>query len=596
MRIFLLISIGIIILNCTHHNLQPVVDDITIEELYEHVAFLASDSLKGRKPGTPEADMAARYIRDQIKKAGLQLLGDDGFQYFDVITAVEPGSANSLSFDNFIAKINDDYIPLAFSKDTSAQAELVFVDYGFDFEEDSVAWHSYKDLDVKGKYVLVLRGDPDPERGNSVFESYNSLRHKVLIAKDKGVLGVVFVSGKNIDPDDALIEMTVNDGRTSAGVQVVHIKRAVADRILARHNVTIESLENEINESRQPKSIILDQLINISTEIVKKSESTQNVVALLPGNDPVLKDEYIVIGAHYDHLGMGGSGSGSRRPDTVAVHNGADDNASGVASIIEMVEKMASKKNELKRSVIFIAFGAEEMGLLGSKFFTDNSPVNIKDIKAMLNLDMVGSLNKETKALTVGGTGTAIGLSDLVSQLADSTKLFIKQSTEGYGPSDHASFYMKDIPVLFFFTGVTEEYHTPDDIIDSLNFAGQKVVSDYAYDLAMAIDTRNEALVYKEAGPKVKTEGGRRSLKVTLGIMPDFASVNTKGVRADMVIKDRPAYRAGMQNGDIIVAMEGKPVGDIYEYMARLKEFKKGQRISVDVIRGNEKIVLIVEL
>jgi aminopeptidase YwaD len=596
MKIFLLISIGIIILNCTHHNLQPVVDDITIEELYEHVAFLASDSLKGRKPGTPEADMAARYIRDQIKKAGLQLLGDDGFQYFDVITAVEPGSANSLSFDNVIAKINDDYIPLAFSKDTSAQAELVFVDYGFDFEEDSVAWHSYKDLDVKGKYVLVLRGDPDPERGNSVFESYNSLRHKVLIAKDKGVLGVVFVSGKNIDPDDALIEMTVNDGRTSAGVQVVHIKRAVADRILASHNVTIESLENEINESRQPKSIILDQLINISTEIVKKSESTQNVVALLPGNDPVLKDEYIVIGAHYDHLGMGGSGSGSRRPDTVAVHNGADDNASGVASIIEMVEKMASKKNELKRSVIFIAFGAEEMGLLGSKFFTDNSPVNIKDIKAMLNLDMVGSLNKETKALTVGGTGTAIGLSDLVSQLADSTKLFIKQSTEGYGPSDHASFYMKDIPVLFFFTGVTEEYHTPDDIIDSLNFAGQKVVSDYAYDLAMAIDTRNEALVYQEAGPKVKTEGGRRSLKVTLGIMPDFASVNTKGVRADMVIKDRPAYRAGMQNGDIIVAMEGKPVGDIYEYMARLKEFKKGQRISVDVIRGNEKIVLIVEL
>ena len=596
MKIFLLISIGIIILNCTHHNLQPVVDDITIEELYEHVAFLASDSLKGRKPGTPEADMAARYIRDQIKKAGLQLLGDDGFQYFDVITAVEPGSANSLSFDNVIAKINDDYIPLAFSKDTSAQAELVFVDYGFDFEEDSVAWHSYKDLDVKGKYVLVLRGDPDPERGNSVFESYNSLRHKVLIAKDKGVLGVVFVSGKNIDPDDALIEMTVNDGRTSAGVQVVHIKRAVADRILASHNVTIESLENEINESRQPKSIILDQLINISTEIVKKSKSTQNVVALLPGNDPVLKDEYIVIGAHYDHLGMGGSGSGSRRPDTVAVHNGADDNASGVASIIEMVEKMASKKNELKRSVIFIAFGAEEMGLLGSKFFTDNSPVNIKDIKAMLNLDMVGSLNKETKALTVGGTGTAIGLSDLVSQLADSTKLFIKQSTEGYGPSDHASFYMKDIPVLFFFTGVTEEYHTPDDIIDSLNFAGQKVVSDYAYDLAMAIDTRNEALVYQEAGPKVKTEGGRRSLKVTLGIMPDFASVNTKGVRADMVIKDRPAYRAGMQNGDIIVAMEGKPVGDIYEYMARLKEFKKGQRISVDVIRGNEKIVLIVEL
>ncbi len=596
MRILLVIIIGLMILNCTHHNLQPVIADITVEELYEHVAFLASDSLKGRKPGTPEADIAARYIRDQIKKAGLQLLGDDGFQYFDVITAVEPGPANNLSFDNFTVKINEDYIPLAFSKDTSAQAKVVFVDYGFDFDDDSISWHSYKDLDVKGKYVLVLRGDPDPERGHSVFESYNSLRHKVLVAKDKGASGVIFVSGEKIDPDDALIEMTVNDGRTSAGVQVIHIKRHVADRMLANRNVTIKSLEKEINDYRQPMSIKLDQIVNISTEIVKKSESTQNVLALLRGNDPVLKEEYIVIGAHYDHLGLGGSGSGSRRPDTVAIHNGADDNASGVASIIEIVEKMASRKNELKRSIIFIAFGAEEMGLLGSKFFIDHSPIHIEDIIAMLNLDMVGSLNKETKVLTIGGTGTAIGLSDLVNQLVDSTKLIVKQSTEGYGPSDHASFYMKDIPVIFFFTGVTEEYHTPDDIVDSLNFIGQKVVSEYAYDLAMAIDMRNEALVYQEAGPKIRTEGGRRSLKVTLGIMPDFASVNSKGVRADIVIKDRPAYRAGMQNGDIIMAMDGKPVGDIYEYMARLKEFKKGQRISVDVIRGNEKVVLIVEL
>jgi hypothetical protein len=584
------------IFNCAHQNQQPVVDEITVEELYEHVAFLASDSLKGRKPGTPEADIAASYIRDQLSKAGLHLLGENGFQYFDVVTNVEAGPKNSLSFDNFVAVLNEDFVPLAFSKDTSAQAEVVFVDYGFDFDEDSVVWHSYEGLDVKGKYVLILRGDPDPERSSSVFESYNSLRHKVLIAKDKGAIGVLFVSGINIDLDDALIEMTVNDGRTSAGVQVVQIKRSVADRLLEKQNVTIEILGKEINDSRQPKNIVLNQVVSLSTEIIKKSKTTQNVVALLSGNDPILKNEYIVIGAHYDHLGMGGPGSGSRRPDTVAIHNGADDNASGVATIIEVVEKMASMKNDLKRSVIFIAFGAEEMGLLGSKFFTDNPLVGIKNVKAMFNLDMVGSLNPETKALTIGGTGTAVGLSDLVNQLADSTKLVVKQSTEGYGPSDHASFYMKDIPVLFFFTGVTQEYHTPNDIVDSLNFVGQKVVGDYAYDLVMDVNTRSEVLVYQEAGPKVKMEGGRRSLKVTLGIMPDFASENTKGLRADMVIKDRPAYRAGMQNGDIIVAMEGKSVGDIYEYMARLKEFKKGQRISVDVMRGNEKLVLIVEL
>ncbi|HES59848.1 MAG TPA: M20/M25/M40 family metallo-hydrolase, partial [Caldithrix sp.] len=568
MRIIILFIIGLTLYNCAHHDTQPMVDNITVEELYEHVAFLASDSLKGRKPGTPEGDLAAAYIRDQIKKSGLQLLGDNGFQYFDVVTDVEPGPVNSLTINDFTAKINEDYIPLAFSKDTSAQAEVVFVDYGFDFDDDSVAWHSYKNLDVKGKYVLILRGDPDPERGNSVFESYNSLRHKVLKAKDQGVLGLLFVSGKNIDPDDALIEMTVNDGRTSAGVQVIHIKRAVADKLLEKQNVTIEALEKEINENRQPKSIQLNQVISLSTQIIKKTARTQNVVGLLPGNDAFLKNEYIVIGAHYDHLGMGGTGSGSRRPDTMAVHNGADDNASGVASIIEIVEKIASMKNENKRSLIFIAFGAEEMGLLGSKFFTDHPLIDIKNVKTMFNLDMVGSLNKETKALTVGGTGTAVGLSDLVTQLVDTTKLVLKQSTEGYGPSDHASFYMKDIPVLFFFTGVTQEYHTPDDIVDSLNFAGQKIVSDYVYNLAMTIDNRSEALVFQEAGPKAPMESGRRSLKVTLGIMPDFASANTKGLRADMVIKDKPAYRAGMQNGDIIVAMDGKPVADIYEYMA----------------------------
>jgi len=341
--------------------------------------------------------------------------------------------------------------------------------------------------------------------------------------------------------------------------------------------------------------MVLNEKIVLATQVIKKQETTQNVVAVLPGNDPLLKNKYVVIGAHYDHLGMGGMGSGSRRPDTIAVHNGADDNASGVASMLELAEKMAAHKKDFKRSVIFIAFGAEEMGLLGSKFFTGNSPVDLENIELMINLDMVGSLNKETKTLTIGGTGTAIGLSDLTAQLADTNKFSIKQSNEGYGPSDHASFYMKDIPVLFFFTGVTQEYHTPYDDADSLNYAGQETVTNYVYDLAMAVNNRNESLVYQEAGPKERP-GGRRSLKVTLGIMPDYASENTNGLRADMVIKGRPADRAGMQDGDVIVAMDGKPVGDIYEYMARLQEFEKGQRISVEVLRNGEKHILIVEL
>jgi membrane-associated protease RseP (regulator of RpoE activity) len=233
---------------------------------------------------------------------------------------------------------------------------------------------------------------------------------------------------------------------------------------------------------------------------------------------------------------------------------------------------------------------------LGSKKFTSDPLLSLDKAKGMLNLDMVGSLNQESKEITVGGTGTAVGLADLVAELADTSVLVIKQSSEGFGPSDHASFYIKDIPVLFFFTGVTQEYHTPDDDVDKLNYAGQKVVSDYAYDLLLNINNRQEALAFQEAGPKMRTTGGRRGLKVTLGIMPDFAGSNVKGLRADVVIKDRPAHLAGMQNGDIIVAMEGKSVNDIYEYMSRLREFKKGQRISVDVMRGEEKLILIVDL
>ncbi|MEJ2055259.1 MAG: M20/M25/M40 family metallo-hydrolase, partial [Calditrichaceae bacterium] len=516
-------------------------------------------------------------------------------QYFQVITAVEAGPHNELNFSGFKGKPNADFTPLAFSDDTTAVADVVFAGYGFDFDEDSISWHSYEGVDVNGKFVLIFRGDPDPERGHSIFESYNSLRHKVLTAKDHGATGVIFVTPEKLDARDELIGMTVRDGRNGAGVQVVHVKRYVANQLLKKQNITIESLEQDLNENRRPKSMDINQEVRLTTQVIKKQETTQNVVALLNGNDPVLKNEYIVVGAHYDHLGMGGAGSGSRRPDTLAIHNGADDNASGVASMLELAEKMASNRSALKRSMMFIAFGAEEMGLLGSKYFTNNPFVDLNNIDVMLNMDMVGSLNQETKSLTVGGTGTAVGLSDLVAQLADTNQLKIKQSSEGYGPSDHASFYMKDIPVLFLFTGVTQEYHTPNDDVDSLNFTGQKTVTEYAYDLAMAVNNRQEALVYQEAGPKEKP-AGRRSLKVTLGIMPDYASENTNGLRADMVIKGRPADRAGMKDGDVIIAMDGKPVGDIYEYMARLQEFEKGQRISVEILRNGEKHILIVEL
>jgi Zn-dependent M28 family amino/carboxypeptidase len=316
---------------------------------------------------------------------------------------------------------------------------------------------------------------------------------------------------------------------------------------------------------------------------------------MIEGNDPQLKNEYVLIGAHYDHLGYGGPGSGSRTPDTIAVHNGADDNASGTTAAIEIFERLANHKEELNRSVIFMAFSAEEMGLIGSKYFTNNPLVELNKIKFMINLDMVGRLNPEEKDLTIGGVGTALGLEDMIKTYADFTDLKVKTSKEGYGPSDHASFYAKDIPVMFVFTGIHEDYHTPADDPNTINYEGEKQVADFVYNIALEIINLPEALAYQEAGPKQSMSSGRR-FKVTLGIMPDVAGGNGDGVTADAVIEGRPAYFAGMQKGDRIVALDGKEVKDIYDYMNRLSSFKPGQRINVDVMRGDKKVILIVDL
>jgi aminopeptidase YwaD len=569
--------------------------EITIPELYEHIAYLASDDLKGRQPGTEGGKLAAEYIRDQIKKSGFKLIAENGFQYFDVIKSIKAGKNNQLSFSSFQGELGKDFKPISFSSNEKISASLIFAGYGFDYDDDSLSWHDYKSIDVSGKWAMILQGDPDSDKRNSRFQQHSSLRKKAMVARDKNTAGLLVVSGEKFNKEDELTKLIYDKSHSDAGIPIIHIKRNVADQMLASTGKTILELEKRLNENLTPASFVVDIKITGETEVVKNITKTQNVVALLEGSDPVLKNEYLVLGAHYDHLGFGGPGSGSRRPDTTAIHNGADDNASGVAAILEMAEKLAANRKNLKRSVLFVAFGAEEMGILGSKYFTDNSLVEIDKIKTMFNLDMVGRMNSESNSLTVGGTGTAIGLSEMVKDFATNLGLNVTQSTEGYGPSDHASFYMKDIPVLFFMTNPHDDYHTPADDIDKINFEGEKKIADYATDLALEIANRTDALVYQEAGPK-EQPGTRRSFKVTLGIMPDFTGANKEGLRADAILPGRPAARAGMKKGDIIVAMEGKPVKDIYEYMNRLSDFKVGQRISIKVLRGEEELILIVEL
>jgi hypothetical protein len=568
---------------------------ISEAELLEHISFLASDELEGRKPGTPQADQAAQYISDHFKQLGFKPMGDEGFQYFDVITSVSLGENNSFKANDITAIPGEDYTPTAFSISSSLDAPLVFVGYGFQIENDSIQWNDYEGIDTDGKWAMILRGTPDNEGTGEKYGQNATLRHKLLTARDNGAAGVIFVSGEKFEKKDELIDLRIERNFSQAALPVINTKRSLSDKLLAASGKTIHDLEAQVDEQLIPGSFALDIKLAVTIEVLQNEVTTQNVIAQLEGSDPVLKDEFIVVGGHYDHLGWGGKGSGSRRPDTNAVHNGADDNASGVAAVLEIAEKLALNKTAPRRSILFMAFGAEEMGLLGSKYFTSNPLIDIKNVKHMFNLDMVGRLNPESKALTVGGSGTAKGIETYLSEKAAGRDFNLSMTPAGYGPSDHASFYIEDVPVLFFFTGITEEYHTPADDVETINFAGEKVIAEFAYDLIYDIASMDESFEFQEAGPKGPPKGGKRG-KVKMGIIPDFAAANANGFLLGGIVPGGPAAIAGMKKGDVMISLEGRSVKNVYDYMGRMADVKPGDRISVEVMRGDEKLILIVQL
>jgi aminopeptidase YwaD len=570
--------------------------EITAKELKLDVYFLASDSLKGRKPGTKEADYAAAYIRDQFKVSGLKLLCEKGFQYFEIITDVTAGGHNDLKFEDFTGTLKKDFMPVAYSSNGTVSNTVVFAGYGFDIDQDSLKWKDYEGVDVKGKWVMLFRGDPELDNNESKFIPFTEIRGKILVAKDHGAAGILVVTPVSMDKDDKLIGLHSENNDVTSGIPVISIKREIGDMLLKSSGYKLDSLEKILNKTRSPKTILLPAMVTASAEIIQKKARTENVVGMIQGTDPVLKDEYLVIGAHYDHLGFGGPGSGSRLPDTVAVHNGADDNASGTAMVIELAGKLAAKKNRLKRSVIFVAFSGEEMGLLGSKYFIDHSPVEIKKIKAMFNFDMVGRFDKEKNSISVSGTGTSLEGDSIIRMYEKQLPFTVTHSPDGYGPSDHASFYASNIPVFYFTTGAHTDYHTPFDDADKLDYATEKKIGDFSYDIIQNVDNLSVALTFHESGKKESAGRSGRRMKVTLGIMPDFAGTEKKGLRVDGVTKDAPADKGGMQKGDIIISINGMTVGNIYEYMSRLGKLKQGQIISVEVIRNGKNVVLLVQL
>ena len=568
--------------------------EITKDDLSRDIGFLASDSLKGRKPGTGEDVIAAGYIRDRFRDAGLTLLGKDGLQEFTLVADILPSERNFLEVQGYIAKMQEEYIPLSFSSNAVLEAQVIFAGYGFDLGLDSLKWNDYEGLDVRGKWVMILRGDPEPDNPASLFLSYEQERTKVLTAKDKGASGVIFVTPSDMEKTDVLMQMQYDKTPSDAGLPVVQITRALADRMLVSLNYTVADIESSMKSNRKPLNLVLPVYLNATTDLVRKMVKTYNVVACIKGNDPILSREYIVIGAHYDHLGLGGENSGSRVPDERAVHNGADDNASGTSGLLELAEKLQSQSSALKRSIVLIAFGGEEMGLLGSKEFIRNPLIDMKSIKSMINMDMIGRLNPESNAISVGGTGTSSESDTIIAQLALNRPFTVKRSPDGYGPSDHAPFYSENVPVFYFTTGAHEDYHTPGDDASKINYKAAVDILNMIHDLVMILANRQDPLVFKEAGSKQGARYGR-NMKVTLGIVPDMVSSDNKGLRVDGIRKGGPAEKAGIHKGDVIIAIDGQVVTNIYDYMARLTKIKPGQVSSVELLRDNKKEVFIVQ-
>jgi aminopeptidase YwaD len=566
--------------------------EITTDEIESHIAFLASDEMKGRYPGTEEDHVLTRYIASQLKREGLLLYERDGLQPFDVVTDVEAGPGNALSFGGTELDPGSDFRPFPFSADGSAEGEVIFTGYGFRITGDSLRRDDYAPVDVTGKLVMLLRGAPGNGEGSSPYVNYSEDRGKALLASDLGAAGVILVSGPSFDQEDALVEL--GGKQAPVPVPVIHMRRAAADRFLVSAGAdSVSILESRSMAGGGPVSFATGARINMTADLQPHTVKTANVIARLRGSDPVLRSQYVLLGAHHDHLGMGGPGSPSRRPDTTAVHPGADDNASGVAGVLEISEYLVSRSPS--RSMLFLTFGAEEMGLMGSRYFTEHPTVDLSGVQAMINLDMVGRLNAD-RQLQVGGIGTSPVFRTILDSLNREYGFSLKYSEEGYGPSDHASFYAGDIPVLFISTGAHPDYHTPADKAEKINLEGCREVYMFAADIAEDLANRADKIAFTEAGPKVRIARHGREGKITLGLMPDVTYGGNRGMPVMFVTEGRPAAIGGKQKGDTITAIEGKHVGNVYDYMNRLDRLKEDMVVVVTVKRGEDMLDLFIQL
>lgn len=518
------------------------VDKQIVQYLQQQVGYLSSDALKGRRAGDPGEVLAAEFIASKFKEIGITPHGDNGtfFQHFTINDGKEIAKENELKLNGKDLKAGIDFFPLSNSPSASFSAE------------------SSPSLNEKGQPWMVDLAEAIQEnKENPHFDVSNLLAEKMLKAKEKGASAVLFFNSSALDDK---IKFDPKDRSETAPLPAAYINTLAQKQHLADASSSFQ--------------------ISAKLSITPKIRNARNVVGYLDNKAPYT----IVIGAHFDHLGYGEDGNSMIRTGDLGIHNGADDNASGTSSMIELAFLLKNSKAK-RYNYLFIAFSAEELGLNGSKYFVENPTVSLNNINYMINMDMVGRLNDSSKTITVGGYGTSPSWKPMMDAVKKKD-FTIRFDSSGTGPSDHTSFYRKDIPVLFFFTGLHSDYHKPSDDADKINYVGMLKIIRFIQQMIEA-DKQEPKLVFTKTREQQTSTSARFS--VSMGIMPDY-SFSGSGVRVDGVSDNRPAKKAGIQAGDIVKQLGEYKTSSVESYMQALSKFKKGDKTTTIVLRGDKEI------
>lgn len=609
------------------------------EKLREHISYLASDRLEGRRTGTTGANEAARYIAVEFSRLGLGPIltttakkkDISGYlQTFPYVARVVLGGGNALSLSTgsktFV--VGSDWAPLGFSKNDRINATpTVFA--GFGITSPELKYDDYF-RGAGGKVAVVFAGTPDGDNPHGQFARYEDARWKAIAARNAGAAALVIIAREKNFADDRL-SVPRYDNAGDAGIPVIVVSREVGATLLEMANVEVMTrAQDEMakwvsggTNCSTPCGVTknfnleISARVSLATDVIRREASAYNVIGVLEGSDSKLKNEVIIVGAHYDHLGLGGQGSLAQREGEI--HHGADDNASGVAGVLELARVFTAKPRP-KRTIVFMAFSGEEEGLLGSNYYVNHPLFPLANTVAMINMDMIGRM--KDRKLVIGGVGTAKEWREMINANNFSQTMSVNLhgpggdngppivisangrpivsanpergfdltlTEDGFGPSDHSSFYSKQIPVLFFWTGTHSDYHKPSDTFEKINYEDEARVVGFVARIIRDVDNGEKRPSYTVAKSDATARTG--GFRVYLGTIPNYSDTND-GLLLDGVRDDSPAAKAGLKAGDKIVKIGNREVKNVYDYTYALGELKAGQEYSIEVMRGGERLML----